>query len=262
VIAPVLGISATYRRGSSGPVIRLAQEWIALRLATPYPARVDDRELACALDGEFGPGTESAVKRFQASIGEPQDGAISPHLFEQLAFGMITALKTPLARPTLLETIVGVAQVHLKQGPREVGGDNRGPWVRLYCRGLETLPWCAGFASSVVLQAAELLGREVRYRHELACDLLAKDAQQFGAFLPGEPKGPPAKLQPGALFLVRATPGVDRKFHHTGLVAAVNDDHVETIEGNTNEGGSPNGFGVFARRRGYQGLDFIVPEAA
>ncbi|MBK6507204.1 MAG: CHAP domain-containing protein [Ignavibacteria bacterium] len=38
-------------------------------------------------------------------------------------------------------------------------------------------------------------------------------------------------------------------FGHTGLVESVNGGFLETIEGNTNEGGSREGIGVFRRNR-------------
>ena len=45
--------------------------------------------------------------------------------------------------------------------PREIGGQNMGPWVRLYMDGREgaEFPWCAGFVCFVLAQACEAMGR-------------------------------------------------------------------------------------------------------
>jgi len=53
-----------------------------------------------------------------------------------------------------------VARAHLKAHPVEVGGDNRGPWVRAYMSGNDGSDWlwCAGFVTAIVAQAASLLG--------------------------------------------------------------------------------------------------------
>lgn len=259
---PVLSIAAPLRQGGHGPFVRLAQEWLALRLANPYPARVDDRPLECAVDGDFGPATEAVVRRFQRGLGLHDSGEIDQALFAQLVQPMAVALLTPLARATLGETVVATAEVHLKQGPREVGGDNHGPWVRLYADGAENLPWCAAFATSVIRQAATLMAKPCPVPHELACDSIAHDADLRGALIHGSDGAPPVSLKPGSLFLVKAAPGADRKYHHTGIVSAVFPDRIETVEGNTNADGSPNGYGVFARERRYRGLDFVSLEAA
>jgi hypothetical protein len=50
-------------------------------------------------------------------------------------------------------------------------------------------------------------------------------------------------VQPGMIFLLDLGGGKG----HAGLVIEVRGDHIITIEGNTNPGGSPDGFGVFRR---------------
>jgi hypothetical protein len=53
--------------------------------------------------------------------------------------------------------------------------------------------------------------------------------------------------QPGDLFILL---NADRHAHHMGFVTATNpESEFETIEGNTNQGGSVNGDGVYRRTR-------------
>ncbi|HEX7789613.1 MAG TPA: hypothetical protein VF467_03695, partial [Afipia sp.] len=50
-------------------------------------------------------------------------------------------------------------------------------------------------------------------------------------------------VEPGMIFMLNLGGGKG----HAGLVIEVQGDHIITIEGNTNLGGSPDGFGVFRR---------------
>ena len=51
-----------------------------------------------------------------------------------------------------------------------------------------------------------------------------------------------------------------RTWSHVGLVVGVSGDYVLTVEGNTNDGGSADGLGVFRRTRAISSLYFGVPE--
>ena len=61
------------KNGSSGPVVQYAQ--LALTRAGMEPGRID---------GFFGPNTEAATKRFQASVGLTPDGIIGPKTWAML----------------------------------------------------------------------------------------------------------------------------------------------------------------------------------
>ena len=50
-----------------------------------------------------------------------------------------------------------------------------------------------------------------------------------------------------------------RTWSHVGLVVDVNGDYVTTVEGNTNDGGSADGMGVYRRSRAISSLYFGVP---
>jgi hypothetical protein len=53
----------------------------------------------------------------------------------------------------------------------------------------------------------------------------------------------PARVKPGMVFIISTGGGKG----HTGLVSRVVGNRLETIEGNTNDGGSREGIGVFRR---------------
>lgn len=54
------------RRGDCGPGVRQIQELLV------------GRGFTIAVDGQFGPGTEAAVREFQASVGLAADGIVGP----------------------------------------------------------------------------------------------------------------------------------------------------------------------------------------
>jgi hypothetical protein len=62
------------------------------------------------------------------------------------------------------------------------------------------------------------------------------------------------KAGPGSFFLVRNAP---TDWTHTGIVVNASDETFKTIEGNTNDDGSREGYEVCARTRGYSNMDFI-----
>ena len=55
--------------------------------------------------------------------------------------------------------------------------------------------------------------------------------------------------------LVRRTPS---DWVHVGIVLRADQESMRTIEGNTNDSGSPDGFEVCERTRNYAGKDFVV----
>jgi hypothetical protein len=156
--------------------------------------------------------------------------------------------------------VVDFAQAHLAVHPREVGGANRGPWVRLYMGGNEgsAFAWCAGFVTFLVEQAAQPLQEDKPIEGAVSCDMLASQGSDAGLFV-AEADAVRSSLPPGSIFLVRAT---DADWTHTGIVTAALDNSFETIEGNTNDSGDREGYEVCARTRSYPGKDFILPVPA
>jgi hypothetical protein len=232
--------------GTSGARARLVQEWLTLS------------GVGVMVDGEFGPATAAAVRVFQRKVKLPSTGVVDHATFERLVAPMAAALATPAfpSGTAVGAAVVAVAKQHLAQHPREAGGQNRGPWVRLYMDGNQgpAWPWCAGFATFVVAQACAALGQPLPVGRTFSCDVLAERARVAGRLVQGRPADPTRGIAPGSLFLVRRAPG---DWDHVGIVTAARPDAFHTIEGNTNDAGDREGYEVCARVRGYERKDFV-----
>lgn len=249
-MTPELQLATALRRGCTGHDVKRVQEWLTLA------------GLAVAIDGDYGPATQEAVARFQRRCDLEPDGVVGPRTWRYLvqpmalATGKIFDLGTT-PRP-LGELVVAYAREQLRARAREVGGQNRGPWVRLYMEGRDGEPWawCAGFACWCLRQACESLGVPLPIRPSFSCDQLALSARREGRLL-REPVGADrARVTPGSLFLVRRT---DTDWIHVGIVTATGPETFDTIEGNTNDDGSREGYEVAARVRAWRaGIDFVV----
>jgi hypothetical protein len=241
-----LDLDRTYRKGDRGPKVVLTQEWLCLN------------GYRVLIDGSFGPASEFAVRQFQKGARLRQDGRVGPRTFAALIRPMTNALK-PIAPagPSLGDLVCRHARRHFKSAPREIGGQNKGPWVRLYMDGRqgEDWPWCAGFACFILRQACETLEVEPPLTPSVSCDSLAASARERGIFLAGAPGLDPARITPGSLFLSRRT-GTD--WTHTGIVLGRYLEVLETIEGNTNDDGGREGYEVCHGYRGLKGMDFVV----
>ena len=88
-----------------------------------------------------------------------------------------------------------------------------------------------------------------------SCDSLAASARQRDRFLAESEVNGSGKLRPGSLFLKRRTPA---DWEHVGIVVRPLEEVFETIEGNTNDDGSREGYEVCRRFRSYQNTDFIL----
>jgi hypothetical protein len=242
-----LELDRIYRRGDNAPGVRRLQEWLCLH------------GFNVVMDGDFGPATEHALKQFQTRAGLPQTGVADVATFEELTAPMKAALARikPEGR-TFGGLVAAYARQHLQQHPRETRGQNQGPWVRLYMDGNEgkDWAWCAGFATYCVQQAAASLRVPMPVRRTFSCDLLARFARETGRFL-SEPatRAERKRLMLGSLLLKRQTP---TDWVHTGIVIAIENEVIHTIEGNTNDEGSREGHEVCARIRGFQNMDFVL----
>lgn len=212
------------------------------------------------MDGHFGPVTEAALRQFQRRRHLRQTGTLTKTTFEALVKPMARAL-APLRRPPkrLGTAVVRHAKAHLREQPREVGGPNKGPWVRAYMDNNEGVdwPWCAGFVSVLVAQASASTGNDMPFNKTWSCDSLAQQARESGLLISDATvRADNSVLKPGAIFLVRKS---SDDWVHTGIVVRVESPNViHTIEGNTNDEGSREGREVCARMRSIGNKDFIV----
>jgi peptidoglycan hydrolase-like protein with peptidoglycan-binding domain len=222
------------------------QEWLTLH------------GIGVRVDSDFGPATEAAVKQFQKKKGLPVTGVVNKATFDALVAPMRVALK-PIAPDgkSLNQLIVAIARQHVAQRPREVGGQNAGPWVRLYMDGHEGAIWlwCAGFATFPHKQAAAALGVRMPVLRSFGVANIARDAKARHRFLGLPAASDRRKIKPGSLFLERGGP---TGYQHCGVVVSMAGDTMTTIEGNTNDDGSSNGFEAVARTRGFAGMDFAL----
>ena len=235
--------------GDRGPAVKLLQEWLA------------HHHFDTTIDGDFGVATESCVKAFQERNSLLVVSGIVDFATQNALLAPLAAATAPIPiaadTKTLAQLVVAYARQHLKQHPIEIGGENSGPWVRLYMDGNEgrQWPWCAGFTSFVLRQAAETAGVPMPHPFAFGCDFLAGVAQSNGRFLRPKTAAELAAVKPGYLFLVRKT---SNNWSHIGVVEAVQGEAILTIEGNTNDSGSAEGFEVCRRTRSIKDKDYLL----
>lgn len=213
------------------------------------------------IDGAFGSGTQAAVTLFQNQSGIPATGIVDLRTWAALT-APIRAVLAPLrvTPASLNDAVVAVARQHVAQKPIELGGDNKGPWVKLYMDGKDGIEdeWCAGFACFVIEQAAQALGVAMPFPRRVAVAELIADAKQSNRFIAGgdiaSPAAAVARLKPGGLFVVK-----NATQSHTGILVEVRGDGFSSAEGNaTNVTNSNRGFEAIIQNRSYPGKDFIL----
>ena len=125
-----LVLDKNYKKGSRGKKVKLIQEWLCLQ------------GFGLCIDGDFGSATDNSVREFQRRNGLKVDGIVGQKTFSRLILP-VTKTLNPIPRDgkSLGQIVVDYAQQHLEQNPREIGGQNKGPWVRLYMNGNEGQQW-------------------------------------------------------------------------------------------------------------------------
>jgi hypothetical protein len=230
--------------GQKNSAVKKLQEWLSLQ------------DYGCEPDGAFGKATLNCLQRFQKHYHLPSSTTLTPQCWQKLITPMQNAL-APLAHSTTLMTdLLAVARQHLAAHPIEVGGDNKGPWVRLYMEGHEGTAWfwCAGFVSFLLQQACSQQKQKMPIPGSFSCDLLASQGKTAGLFLP-EKQAATINCDQVFIFLNRKS---SSDWIHTGLGFDMKDGVFQTIEGNTNNDGSRNGYEVCQRTRTVKGKDFVV----
>lgn len=234
------------QRGSSGQQVRQVQEWLCYH------------QLRTSIDGAYGPATARRIAQFQEEAQLPKSGRVTNATWRALVAPMREALAEPQGIGSLPpEQVIGqVAQQHLTAHPIEIGGPNGGPWVRLYCEGNDgpDWAWCAGFVSLVIAQAHFYMNSKAPLKGSVSCDSLASQARESGRFhwekdiTSGKVNW--AEFGGCCVFLRRRTP---TDWVHTGFAFDAEGDQSEitfrTIEGNTNDEGSREGFEACERFR-------------
>ena len=231
--------------GARGAAVKRVQEWLNLHT------------LGVAIDAEFGPATRQAVERFQHKAGLATTGRVDATTFAALVGPMLAVLRRRSdVDGDVPSATIAYGRAHLAVHPVEVGGQNRGPWVRLYTGGHDgdAWAWCSGFVCFLMHQAAETLGVDAPIPGSVSCDSVVAQGRQVGRFR-SEAEARQQGVPPGSSFLVRRT---STDWIHDGLVVHAGAGTFDTIEGNTNDQGSREGFEVCARTRGYADKDFVL----
>lgn len=245
-----LSLGSDVRQGQISDQVKRVQEWLTFHT------------FATTIDRDFGPATERCVKNFQQAKGLPVTGVVDQATYKKLVEPLIKALKEihPSPNETLGSLVLKYAKQHLAQHPIELGEDNRGPWVRTYMDGNEgaAWKWCAGFVTFILKQACATLDRPMPIPGSFGCDELSRQAKDRGLLVKDSSivNGSVSwsTLEPCCIFLVRKT---STDWVHTGFAFEKDGNTFETIEGNTNDAGSSNGFEVCKRTRSLDKKDFI-----
>lgn len=206
-----------------------------------------------SVDGVFGPDTEAAVKLFQArsvdTDGRPLeiDGVLGPMTWAALFLQPVTE-KNRTGKPLLSAVLRKAAsQVGVMEQPP---GSNAGPEVGAYLASIGLNPgyaWCAAFVYWCFKEAAQETGEPNPCPRTGGVHDLWNKVGKAGLtrISPSQLRAKPELAAPGQLFFLDSGGGLG----HVGFVEAVQGVNLTTIEGNTNEGGSRNGVGVFRRTR-------------
>jgi peptidoglycan hydrolase-like protein with peptidoglycan-binding domain len=250
-----LSISATQKKNGTGnnkkDTMKI-QSWLTLfSMINPSSGT------ATGVDGDFGSGTEQAVINFQKAKGIPQSGIVNQDTFSLLCEPMQKAFEGTVTGNNLRQLIINTALNHIKNKPFELvvkEQSNSGPWVRAYMDGNEGTPWfwCMGFVQTIIDQAASIQGKNFKTLMPLtySCDTVGTTALQKGLLSRFTAvRNDPSIVKPGDIFLLQKTP---HDWIHTGIIVAVNTDTFETVEGNTNGGGSSNGNAALKRVRNFR----------
>lgn len=138
---------------------------------------------------------------------------------------------------------------------REMNGANRGEMVDEIVRGTGLdpkgrYPWCAAWIAYIGRAALGRRGWPLKAYAGVVS--LHDEAQRLGMLSPTPTRG--------AIFLTygKAADGKWRYNHCGVLVDDLGDGRWRTIEGNTNEAGSPEGIGVFERTRTFGAKDRFI----
>jgi peptidoglycan hydrolase-like protein with peptidoglycan-binding domain len=240
-----LAISQTFSLGSAGPVVKYIQEWLTLN-GLPVP-----------ITSEFDQATSLAVSKFRQQRSLGTGSCVDPFVYAALVEPMVHAIAPIKAVRCLAQAVLAIAGRQLAARPLEVGGPNRGPWVRLYMNGHEPVDqrWCAGFVTFCLSHASNALEKPSPIAGSTRCDVIAKQAKTSGAFR--RRFDAELELRPGNLFFVPKQ-GNPNEWVHVGIVRSVGSTTFETIEGTPSDVSEANRHRIVSRQREIAHCDFAV----
>jgi hypothetical protein len=223
------------KKGDTGAEVRELQK---LLVENGYPV---------AIDGGFGTKTRNAVRAFQSQNldqhGHPLvvDGKVGPLTWWSLrnrkpdidVYSVVRFDRMPpaeLGGSAAGRAALKIAIAELKADAREIGGNNKGPFVKKYLAGAGLPvgnPWCASFVSWCFLQSVDGEKADMPFQYTAGARALRKQFVPKGWTFTASERLP----EPGDLVFwwrVRA----DGWQGHVGLVHQLKDGMLYTIEGN------------------------------
>jgi peptidoglycan hydrolase-like protein with peptidoglycan-binding domain len=216
----------TLVKGMQGTAVRRLQK---LLVARGYPV---------AVDGTFGPLTERGVRAFQSQNLDPRghplvvDGRVGPLTGWSLTHPKpdVPAPDDPLAMPSggsrAGRAALATALEELRKNAGEIGGNNRGLWVRKYLHGLapEGSSWCAAFVSWCYQSAPG----GIPFGYTVGARKMLAEFRDLGW---SHPPGDGYLPAPGDV-VVWWRVSLEGWMGHAGMVYEVRDGILYTIEGN------------------------------
>jgi hypothetical protein len=228
-----LAFPGDLKLGDDGPGVKRLQEWLTFHGASPG-----------TIDSGYGDDTQKALAKFQAAQGMATIGTFDDATWKLLTAPLYKADAFASTATSAHDAVVQTAQAHLDQRATEIGGQNRGPWVRYYTHGGEgdEWEWCQGFASSMFQIAFDTLDRPAPFpttivEHQVGIwclyvpTFVDSAVKAKGGFLSGSAADVADRIHPGAFFFVRGGPV---RYEHVGLVESVDKaaGMFTTVEGN------------------------------
>jgi hypothetical protein len=249
-----LNIDSVLKIKSKGTDVRKVQEWLNLW-------RIYDRDWyhTVTVDEDYGSQTESVVREFQSKQKLEVDGEVDDNTFRKLTEPMIKAFSR-IDGTDLRELIVKYAHQHLKSTPQELYHTNQGPWVRVYMDGNEgkQWAWCMGFVQTILDQACSTINQSFQLimPRTFSCDVVGEYGITNKKLMrKAMVRNNREMIQAGDVFLIAKQ---EHDWTHTGIITGIEGDWMHTIEGNTNDEGSREGFEVCMRQRNFVKNDIEV----
>lgn len=240
--------TVTISNGGDSSYSKKIQEWINL-----HKYHTQGFSLSIGIDGDYGGITESAVEDFQELVGLEVTGEVDALTWMQLVSPMQKAFsKINCAHEYPIKDVaLSYARQFVDQHPTEIG-NNTGPWVRAFMKGKEGdwAAWCCGSICTTIDHASNSLNKPMDnwFKWDWSCEKLRKKAIEglnTDYISEKDVVKRYSEIEPGDIFLVMRK----GRAKHIGIVEKMKGDIMCTIEGNTNDEGSRDGYEFVRRKR-------------